>query len=64
MNGNLMCANQYLNRRCVLHETNSYALVIEMDYFGVTDMGSINASDLDQPPCDKMEMISFCVKSL
>ena len=56
--------NQYLKRRCVLHETASYALVIEMTYRDVTDMSSINASDLDQPPYNKMESISFCVKSL
>ena len=56
--------NQYLKRCCVIHETNSYALVIEMEYGDVTDMCSINASDLNQPPCKKMERISFCVKSL
>jgi hypothetical protein len=56
--------NQYVKRRCVLHETNFYALVIEMEYGKVTDMSSINASDLDQPPCKKMYKISFCVKSL
>ena len=56
--------NHYLKRSCVLHETDSYALVIEMVYQEVTDMGSINASDLDQPTCKKMLMISFCVKSL
>jgi hypothetical protein len=55
---------QYLKRRCVLHETDSYALVIKMVYREVTDMSSINASDLDQPPFNKMESISFCVKSL
>ena len=51
-------------RRCVLHETDSYAFVIEMEYRNVTDMCSINASDLDQPPCEQLERISFCVKSL
>ena len=56
--------NQYVKRRCVLHETDSYALVIEMEYGQVADMSSINASDLDQPPCDQMKTISFCVKSL
>jgi hypothetical protein len=55
---------QYLKRRCVLHETDSYALGIEMEYGWITDMSSINASDLDQPPCFKMFAISFCVKSL
>ena len=64
MNGALGRTNQYLNRRCVLHETDSYALVIEMAYEDVTDMSSINASDLDQPPCNKIRKISFCVKSL
>ena len=48
----------------MLHETDSYALVIEMEYGEVTDMSSINASDLDQPPCKEMKTISFCVKSL
>jgi hypothetical protein len=38
--------------------------VIEMEYREITDMSSINPSDLDQPPYDKMESISFCVKSL
>ena len=57
--------DQYLKRSCVLHETDSYALVIEMEYNGeTTDMSSINASDLDQPPCDELITISFCVKSL
>ena len=56
--------NQYLNRRCVLHETDSYALVIEMAYEVETDMSSINAIDLDQPPCDQMQIMSFCVKLL
>ena len=55
---------QYVKRSCVLHETDSYALVIEMTYRDVTDMSSINASDLDQQPWIKMERISFCVKSL
>uniref|UniRef100_A0A914EB82 Uncharacterized protein n=1 Tax=Acrobeloides nanus TaxID=290746 RepID=A0A914EB82_9BILA len=59
---------QCLNRRCVLHETDSYALVIEIAYRNVTDMSSINASDLDQPPCEygstTIEAISFCVKLL
>ena len=53
-----------LKRRYVLHETDSYALVIEMSYGLVTDISSINASDLDQPPSNEMERISFCVKSL
>jgi hypothetical protein len=57
-------SSAYLKRRCVLHETDSYALVIEMEYQVETDMSSINASDLDQPPYYKMEKISFCVKSL
>ena len=48
----------------VLHETDSYALVIEMLYEVKTDMSSINESDLDQPPYNKMYKISFCVKSL
>ena len=55
---------KYVKRSCVLHETDSYALVIEMAYVWVTDMSSINASDLDQPPCNQMKIISFCVKSL
>jgi hypothetical protein len=42
---------QYLKRLCVLHETNSYALVIEMEYGTVTEISSINALDLDQPSC-------------
>uniref|UniRef100_A0A914DQI1 Uncharacterized protein n=1 Tax=Acrobeloides nanus TaxID=290746 RepID=A0A914DQI1_9BILA len=58
------CIKQYLNRRCVLHETNSYDLVIEMAYDVETDISSINVSDLDQPPCDRMKAISFCVRSL
>ena len=56
--------DKYVKRSCVLHETDSYALVIEMEYEGITDMSSINGSDLDQPPKYKMETISFCVKSL
>ena len=58
--------NQHLKRSCVLHETASYALVIEMEYWRVAyiDMRSINASDLDQPPCNQMGKISFGVKSL
>ena len=56
--------NQYVKRSCVLHETDSYALVIEMAYGWVTDMSSINASDLHQPPANQMVRISFCVKSL
>ena len=56
--------NQYVKRSCVLHETDSYALVIEMEYRGVTNINSINASDLDQPTYTKMLWISFCVKSL
>ena len=48
----------------MLHETDSYALVIEMAYEVETDMSSINASDLDQPPCYGMRAVSFCVKSL
>ena len=55
---------EYFIRHCVLHETDSYVLVIEMEYGEVTDMRSINASDLDQPPSNKMKTISFCVKSL
>ena len=57
---------QYVKRSCVLHETDSYALVIEMEYWRVTyiDMSSINASDLDEPPCNQMGKISFGVKSL
>ena len=54
----------YVKRSCVLHETDSYALMIEMEYGEVTDMSSINASDLDQPPCNQMYTISFCTKSL
>jgi hypothetical protein len=38
--------------------------VIEIEYEEITNMSSINASDLDQPPCDEMEKISFCVKLL
>ena len=56
--------NQYVKRSCVLHETDSYALVIEMEYGLGTDISSINASDLDQPPWDKIKKISLCVKSL
>ena len=56
--------NQYFIRRCVLHETDSYALVIEIAYEDVIDMSSINASDLDQPSCDQMHTISLCVKPL
>jgi hypothetical protein len=48
----------------VLHETDSYALVIEMAYEKVADISSINASDLDQPPRNKIGAISLCVKSL
>uniref|UniRef100_A0A914D8H4 Protein kinase domain-containing protein n=1 Tax=Acrobeloides nanus TaxID=290746 RepID=A0A914D8H4_9BILA len=57
--------DQYLMRRCVLHETDSYALVIEMAYGVKTDMmSSINASDLDQPPGYEMMVVSLCVESL
>uniref|UniRef100_A0A914DG13 Uncharacterized protein n=1 Tax=Acrobeloides nanus TaxID=290746 RepID=A0A914DG13_9BILA len=55
---------QYVMRRCVLHETDSYALVIKMAYDVETDMSSINASDLDQPPCNQIGSIAFCVKPL
>jgi hypothetical protein len=55
---------KYVKRSCVLHETDSYALVIEMAYEVETEMSSINASDLNQPPCDQMAWISLCVKSL
>ena len=57
---------QYVKRSCVLHETDSYALVIEMEYVGVEveDMSSISASDWDQPPRDRMNYFSLCVKSL
>jgi hypothetical protein len=56
--------NHYLKRSCVLHETDSYALVIEIEYKVETDISSINASDLDQPPYDQMKKLSFCIKSL
>ena len=46
---------QYVKRSCVLHETDSYALVIEMAYEVETEISSINASGLDQPPCDQMK---------
>ena len=58
------CVIHQCLKRCVLHETYSYALVIEMEYSGETDMSSINASDLDQPSIYDMSGISFCVKSL
>jgi hypothetical protein len=54
----------YLKRSCVLHETDSYALVIEMEYEVETDISSINASDLDQPSNYYMTEVSFYVKSL
>ena len=48
----------------MLHETDSYALAIEMEYVVETDMSSINASDLDQPSnYNDMTGISLCVKS-
>jgi len=51
-----------LIRNVLIHTTDSYGLIVQMEYYLITETDSVDISNLDQPAFDQMLALSFWCK--